>query len=131
MRSILIGTGIARPKGPLNERVCTSACQEFEHREWDKVRKTGETARVGAGKPALHPRAREGQCPLARVCNDAKRHPNSGDATRRRLNQNAAGERAVIATRACNDRGHRDDCSRETGQQGTRTRDSDSDAGMQ
>ena len=43
----------------------------------------------------------------------------------------AADERGVIATRACNDRGHRGDCSRETGQQGTRARDSDNDAGMQ
>ncbi len=59
------GGGSPARKGPLEERVCTGAWGPFEKEDLSKARKTGETARGGAGdSPALHPGKREGQRPL-------------------------------------------------------------------
>lgn len=62
-----------------------------------KARKTGETARVGAGLfPALYPGAREGRSPLA----SCERGDQLVDESYPDKERKAADEGAVIATRA-------------------------------
>ena len=92
----------------------------------EKARKTGDTARVGAGVlPALHPGAREGRSPLAFLRKEETCWLLQAMPGRK------GSRRSVSIAPTRNAAGRGTDCSRETGQQGTRTRDSDSDADVQ